>query len=915
MMNINDFKKVAIYEFDTSIPTFTYTDKGEIGKAGSYALITFGSKPYRVELDPATGTLNWTAPEAVEDGSYSFSLVIVDRAGNHSQAGLATFVIDTTPPEAPRLYSIYDDQGKESLFLPGGTSDDKTPTLTGNAQRGSTVYLKNDKGETIGSAVADKETGEWVITPTVELKDGENNLTLVAVENFAKADRVGTPMEFVINVAPDAGVLPPDTITITQAFDDAGTATGPLSNGALTDDTTPTLSGSVSANSVVTVFYRLAGSNTWAGSATATVTGESWSWTPDSALPTGVYEFQAAIADKSSALFTLDIASAADIISRTRIDAVEDDFGTATGLLASGAITDDATPTFRGSAEANSKVVIRYTQVGNVAASVVVDADSAGKWSWTPGSDLPGGTWGFAVKAQGQDGWTSDFVLNIADAAGGGFAPIITHAYDDVGTTQNLANGDTTDDTTPTLYGRAEANSQLTLRYRTDSGSYDSVQIDADSGGNWSWTPDAELSNGSWAFEVQKAGQTDWNSFDLIIDSEFDRKPTIDYADDNVGTVRDPLHSGDTTDDTTPTLQGSGPSDTLIFIRYKLDGGNYSNASLKTKADGTWSWTPPQLAKGEWTFAVGETKDSFGDDFNLKVDYVGTLTVQATRYYDSVGPNIGWKVWNSQTVTNDSTPLLAGTYLPNSGFYIHFANNGAEAHHLGYVTTNGNGDWTYQIPSSAPLNDFKIGNQTVIGWGLTPAAAATHNTFISYMHYSTTVPEYQIPWVDKSVNADGTGKTASLMIDENDPDSRYELTQTKADISSENNQSGEFADTLTLTGKNQIIDVTLAQNKVADVNIIDLTGTGDNTLRIDLNALLQHGEKDLFIEDGKTQMVVKGNEGDVVQLADILPEGGHISEWQHMDGTVTVAGVEYQVYSHGEDAELLVQQGVKTELI
>jgi hypothetical protein len=122
-------------------------------------------------------------------------------------------------------------------------------------------------------------------------------------------------------------------------------------------------------------------------------------------------------------------------------------------------------------------------------------------------------------------------------------------------------------------------------------------------------------------------------------------------------------------------------------------------------------------------------------------------------------------------------------------------------------------------------------------------------------------------------------------------------------------------DTLQLTGKDQLLDLTALSSKIESIEIFDITGNGDNTLKLDLNALLQHGEKDLFIEDGKTQLVINGNEGDVVQLVDILPEGSDISEWQHQEGTVTVAGVEYNVYSHGDDAELLVQQGVKTELV
>jgi len=122
-------------------------------------------------------------------------------------------------------------------------------------------------------------------------------------------------------------------------------------------------------------------------------------------------------------------------------------------------------------------------------------------------------------------------------------------------------------------------------------------------------------------------------------------------------------------------------------------------------------------------------------------------------------------------------------------------------------------------------------------------------------------------------------------------------------------------DTLQLNGKGQLLDLSQHKAEIQSVEIFDIRGSGDNTLKIDLDALLHYGEKDLFIEDGKTQLMVNGDAGDVVQLKDILPEGSDISEWQHQQGTVTVAGVEYEVYSYGDDAELLVQQGVKTELI
>ncbi|MBU6520517.1 hypothetical protein KOL70_21420 [Pantoea sp. B270] len=51
-----------------------------------------------------------------------------------------------------------------------------------------------------------------------------------------------------------------------------------------------------------------------------------------------------------------------------------------------------------------------------------------------------------------------------------------------------------------------------------------------------------------------------------------------------------------------------------------------------------------------------------------------------------------------------------------------------------------------------------------------------------------------------------------------------------------------------------------------------------------------------------------------MQLSDILPEGEAVSGWTQQTGTVTIAGNQYHVFSHG-DAELLVQDGVTVNLV
>jgi hypothetical protein len=769
---------------------------------GGFIELVIGTDIFRVPVNDE-GFYRWEAPTPYADGEYSFSLRHFDAAGNRSTPTLGIQIVDTTPPDAPELVNLYDDQGAVTgSFDPGKATDDKRPTLTGIAQKGSTVYLLNDKNEKIGSAVADKVTGKWVMEPAQDLQDGINSLRLMAEETFGGKLRAGAPsaaFDIVIvgdnatvtitDAFDDAGsftgalgngaltddatptlrgevssgstvivyyrlagsptwagsatatvsgetwtwtpgsnlpygryefqastgdvasalfeleiaspsdiVLRPrfETVTITDAFDDAGSFTGALGNGALTDDATPTLRGEVTAADTVIVYYRLAGSPTWAGSATATLSGDTWSWTPGSNLPAGRYEFQASTGDVASALFELEIVSPSDIALRTRFETVIDDFGDATGLLESGAITDDATPTFQGRAEANSQVVIRYTLAGGAAASVTVDADSTGRWSWTPDTGLAAGQWSFDVKSLGQTHWNDSFDLIIVSESDGGFAPVIDYAVDDFGpVTGNLGSGGRTDDSTPALHGRAEANSLLILRYTLGDGHYASASIKADAGGNWSWTP-PELASGNWTFEVKKSGQMDWSSFTLTIDPNADRNASIDSALDNAGPVTGSLSSGASTDDTTPTLRGTGPANSVITLRYKLGNGGYTLDSASVDADGNWSWTPNTLAKGSWTFEVQKAGQSGWSSFKLTIDPALDLKPTIDSAWDDFGAVTG--SLTSGDTTDDNTPTLRGTGV--AGTIIHFQNGlaGGSWVNVGSTVVKADGTWEWTSP-------------------------------------------------------------------------------------------------------------------------------------------------------------------------------------------------------------------------
>jgi Ca2+-binding RTX toxin-like protein len=79
---------------------------------------------------------------------------------------------------------------------------------------------------------------------------------------------------------------------------------------------------------------------------------------------------------------------------------------------------------------------------------------------------------------------------------------------------------------------------------------------------------------------------------------------------------------------------------------------------------------------------------------------------------------------------------------------------------------------------------------------------------------------------------------------------------------------GSGIDTLSLLGGGHTLDLTaLANNKISGIETINITGSGDNTLRL--------AQRDLFdLSDTTNQLKVTGNTGDTVDLVGTWTDGG-----------------------------------------
>ena len=124
---------------------------------------------------------------------------------------------------------------------------------------------------------------------------------------------------------------------------------------------------------------------------------------------------------------------------------------------------------------------------------------------------------------------------------------------------------------------------------------------------------------------------------------------------------------------------------------------------------------------------------------------------------------------------------------------------------------------------------------------------------------------------------------------------------------------GEGIDCITLTGAGQVFDFAALANKVRSVEVLDITGSGKNVLKVSVGDVLSQGQTDLFHGNGHVQMMVKGDAGDLVQLQK-LPGAADGGRWQNQ-GNLNLDGVGYAVWQHSTlEAELLVQMGVTTQL-
>ncbi len=475
----------------------------------------------------------------------------------------------------------------------GSATSDTTPTLVGTLSAGLTsvqslVVRRN--GTVVGTAVINGTGTGWTFADS----GAGNGPQAYSARVEASATQFGAnsnTYSLVIDT-----VAPTATPAITGALGDGL----PIAEGHATGDTTPALTGTLSASPAAGEFVQLLRNGTpvnTSASAAIVVTGTNWSFTEPAALIDATYVYTARVVDAANNLGALSAPRTLLVKTTLPTCAITGAFninGSSAVPIASGSATADTTPTLEGTVSTallagQSITILRGgTPVGTAT------ANTGTTWTYT---DAPVGNATHSYTARVSQGPTfaglqsAAYVITV-DTVAPGIVPTITGIVDQfLGV---VAPGGISSDDTPVVTGSLPA----------ALGAGESVQVLRNSSvigttvtttTSWSYQDSVLAQGATYSYNarvIDAAGNTGTFSASrsVVIDTQ-QRTAGITAAFNNNGASNVAIPSGSATSDATPLLQGNVNATLLPgqWVRVLRDGQNVSGQI--TPVSGAWSYT------------------------------------------------------------------------------------------------------------------------------------------------------------------------------------------------------------------------------------------------------------------------------------------------------------------------------------
>lgn len=526
-----------------------------------------------------------------------------------------TYVHDATAPSAPTTLSV----------TPAGPANNNLPTVTGNAETGSTVRLYTNSGCTlpsatgIGNGVA--SGGAFSIPATVS---GDATTTIYAKATDAAGNASACSSSFATYVEDSTAPTAP-TVSSTSPPSPA--------NGA---NTSPTVNGSAETGSTVKIYSTA--SCTGAPAATGTATS-------------GAFNIAVSVSANTTTTFkatATDAAGNTSACSSTSVTYVHDSVVPATPTLAivPAGPANNNSPHAQGSAESGSTVTIHT-------------ANTCSAGSQVASGTATGGTPNYDITLSVTDNTTTTFYAKSTDAAGNASACTAGASFteDSAAPTTPVFTGTTPaspskTSTTPTINGTAELGSTVSLF--TNSSCTSGTAI---ASGTATGLPGG---SGTFAIGVTVTANTSTTFYAQAADSSGNKSGCTStglvYTHDTVA-PNTPTLSGTTpaspANNNSPTVNGTAETGATINV-YTSSGCATSSIASGTAVSGSFAVTVSVTDNTTTTFYVKAT-DPAGNSS-------GCTATGVTYVEDSTPPGLPILVSSSPgSPSNVNNPDVIGT--------------------------------------------------------------------------------------------------------------------------------------------------------------------------------------------------------------------------------------------------------------
>ncbi|MBB3112302.1 5-hydroxyisourate hydrolase-like protein (transthyretin family) [Paenibacillus phyllosphaerae] len=584
---------------------------------------------------------NWsytlTPQQQLGAGTFTFQANVTDGAGNQDSDSTVITVDNST-------YVTIDSPSDNAVLR------DRTPDVSGTAEPGATLTLTvtDDQGTRTLTTLTVGPGGTWsyTLTDAQALTEGAHTFKAEAEDAIGNTASDSTPVKVDDSTAVDI-VVP--------------------ANGAVTNDSTPAVSGTAEPGVTLTLSLVKASGNESLTTLTVAQDG-NWSYTltASQALANGAYTFRADVVDAAG-------NTANDTASMT----IDDSTFVTIQVPAAGTVTKDRTPVVSGTAEPGVTLTLSLMKAGGNETLTTLTVGNDGKWSYT-----------LTTAQQLADG-DHVFRADVVDEAGN-TANDTTNITIDNSTSvmiQEPVDGTITKDCTPVVSGTAEPGVTLTLSLVKAGGDEVLTTLTIGNDGKWSYTLTSgqELADGDHILKAvveDEAGNTASDTSTITVDNG------------TIVTIQVPA-DGLVTKDATPVVSGVAEPGVELTLSLVKAGGLETLTTLTVGNDGKWSYTltaGQTLADGPHTFQADvedEAGNAASDTTSIQVDMGTTVKIQVPA---------------DNSVQKDATPTVSGTAESGATLTLTVTDSGGTTT-LTTLTVGAGGEWSYTLTEAQKLDD------------------------------------------------------------------------------------------------------------------------------------------------------------------------------------------------------------------